>query len=148
MSKHTVHSSYREKLLEHLFVSELLKRSWCLDRCDLEVAKPEVDNAGYDIILEAHGHTRHVQLKASFHGSSTPKQKVNLRLAEKPSGCVVWIYFEEENLSDQPQGRIDEKAGEEIDDTGRLRLTMPPLRRCAPTACPNDRGTGVRISVG
>lgn len=99
MSKHTVHSSYREKLLEHLFVSELLKRSWCLDRCDLEVAKPEVDNAGYDIILEAHGHTRHVQLKASFHGSSTPKQKVNLRLAEKPSGCVVWIYFEEETLA-------------------------------------------------
>ncbi|CAE6924025.1 Exonuclease SbcC [Ectopseudomonas oleovorans] len=53
-----------------------------------------------------------------------------------------------QRLPDQPQGRVDEKAGEEIDGAGRLRLTMQPLRRCAPTACPNDRGTGVRISVG
>ena len=60
MSKHTEHSSYREKLVEHLFVGELLKESWRLDRCDLEVAKPEVDNAGYDLILEAHGILRHV----------------------------------------------------------------------------------------
>ena len=24
---------------------------------------------------------------------------------------------------------------------------MPPLRRCAPTACPDERGTTVRISL-
>ena len=43
--------------------------------------------------------------------------------------------------------RIDEKAGEEIDDTGHLRLTMQPLRRCAPTARPDDRGTGGQMAV-
>ncbi|MDI3812011.1 hypothetical protein QK414_29225 [Pseudomonas aeruginosa] len=99
MSKHTEHSSYREKLVEHLFVSELLKESWRLDRCDLEVAKPEVDNAGYDLILEAHGVIRHVQLKASFIGSSTSKQNLHVRLGNKPSGCVVWIYFDEQTLA-------------------------------------------------
>ncbi len=47
--------------------------------------------------------------------------------------------------TDQPQGRIDAQADEEIDGAGRLRLTMQNLRRYAPTIFPDDRGTGVRI---
>ena len=45
-SKHSIHSSYREKLLEHLFVAELLKRSWRDGSCSMEIAKPEVDSKG------------------------------------------------------------------------------------------------------
>ena len=114
MSKHTEHSSYREKLVEHLFVGELLKESWRLDRCDLEVAKPEVDNAGYDLILEAHGVLRHVQLKASFIGSSTAKQNLHVRLGEKPSGCVVWIYFDEQTLALGPFLYFGGEPGERL----------------------------------
>ena len=99
MSKHTLNSSFREKLVEHLFVGELLKLSWQNDRCDLEVAKPEVDNSGYDLILEAQRFIRHIQLKASFLGSSTSTQKIHVRLSEKPSGCGVWIYFDEKTLT-------------------------------------------------
>ena len=98
MSKHSEHSSYREKLIEHLFVGELLKLSWQDGDCLLEVGKPEVDNSGYGVILEANRTIRHVQLKASYIGSKTSRQKVHVKLAEKPSGCVVWIYFDEETL--------------------------------------------------
>ena len=52
-----------------------------------------------------------------------------------------------QRLQDQPQGRIDAQTGEEIDDVGHLRITMPSLRRCAPTACPNDRGTSGQMYV-
>nr|WP_298165728.1 hypothetical protein [uncultured Pseudomonas sp.] len=114
MSKHIEHSSYREKLVEHLFVGDLLKQSWCLDRCDVEVAKPEVDNGGYDLILEAHGVTRHVQLKASFFGSSTATQKLNVRLGDKPSGCLVWIYFDEETLDLGPFLYFDGDPGKPL----------------------------------
>ncbi|MBL4761454.1 MAG: hypothetical protein JKY93_01990 [Gammaproteobacteria bacterium] len=55
MSKHNEHSSYREKLIEHLFAGELLKLSWFEHDCGLEIAKPEVDNSGYDIIAECYG---------------------------------------------------------------------------------------------
>ena len=99
MSKHTEHSSFREKLVEHLFIGELLKQSWRLGRCDVEVAKPEVDNAGYDLILETHGFIRHVQLKASYLGSKTARQNLHLRLGDKPSGCVIWLYFDEDTLA-------------------------------------------------
>ena len=48
MNKHSEQSSYREKLIEHLFIGELLKLSWTNGDCQLEVGKPEVDNSGYD----------------------------------------------------------------------------------------------------
>ena len=98
MSKHTEHSSYREKLIEHLFVGELLKLSWKNGDCQLEIAKPEVDNSGYDIIAENNNLVRHIQLKASYIGGKTSRQKVHIKLSQKPSGCIVWVYFDENTL--------------------------------------------------
>lgn len=91
-------SSYREKLIEHLFVGALLKQSWLDGSCSLEIAKPEVDNQGYDIIAESCGVVRHIQLKTSHLTASTAKQNIHVALAGKPSGCVVWIYFDEKTL--------------------------------------------------
>lgn len=79
-------------------MAELLKLSWLQYDCALEIAKPEVDNSGYDLIAESGGIVRHIQLKTSVIGGTTASQKVHLRLAEKPSGCIVWIYFDEKTL--------------------------------------------------
>jgi len=99
MSQHSEHSSFREKLIEHLFVGELLKISWMQGNCSLEIASPEVDNSGYDLIAENRGVIRHIQLKASYLGGKTSRQNIHVRLAEKPSGCMVWIYFDQSTLS-------------------------------------------------
>lgn len=114
MIEHSEHSSYREKLIEHLFVAELLKHSWIAGAYDLEVAKPEVDNSGYDIICESSGVVRHIQLKASYLGGKTAKQNVHSKLALKPSGCVVWIYFEPQTLELGPFYFFGGKAGEQL----------------------------------
>lgn len=114
MTQHTENSSYREKLIEHLFVAELLKLSWLRHNCSLEIAKPEVDNAGYDIIAESKGVVRHIQLKTSKIGGKTANQKVHIKLAERPSGCVVWIYFDEESLELGPFLYFGAKAGEPL----------------------------------
>lgn len=86
-------SVYREKLLEHILLGELLKLSWKRGRADLEVSLPAIDRSGYDVLLEAHGIPRHVQLKSSARQAKTAKQKVHLDLSRKPSGCVVWTQF-------------------------------------------------------
>lgn len=93
MHHHSENSSYREKLIEHIFISELLKLSWIKNDYSLEISKPEVDNSGYDIIAESSGVTRHIQLKASHITSTTARQNIHIKLAQKPSGCVVWIHF-------------------------------------------------------
>lgn len=99
MTQHTEYSTYREKLIEHLFIGELLKLSWLHYKCSLEIAKPEVDNSGYDVIAESSGIVRHIQIKTSVIGGKTANQKVHLRLSEKPSGCIVWIYFDDITMS-------------------------------------------------
>ena len=100
-SQHSVNSSYREKIIEHLFIADVLRNLWQRGRTDAEVLTPEVDNAGYDLVLECNDVIRHIQLKSSHVGSTTSQQKVNVRLSSKPSGCVVWLYFDSRTLDFQ-----------------------------------------------
>lgn len=95
---HTNYSSYREMLLEHLFSGAVMRHLWLTKGQRVELLKPQVDDNGYDLVLEAWGIVRHVQLKASHAGSATARQSINIALAEKPSGCVVWIRFQEDTL--------------------------------------------------
>ena len=114
MTQHTENSSYREKLIEHLFVAELLKLSWLHHHCSLEIAKPEVDNSGYDLIVEAMGVVRHIQLKTSIIGGKTAVQKIHTKLGEKPSGCVIWIYIDEKTLRLGPFLYFGAEAGKPL----------------------------------
>lgn len=88
-------SSFREKLLEHVFISELLQEAWLGRGQTLEVLRSEVDSAGYDLAIEFRGVLRYIQLKSSRSDAKTSRQTVNARLAEKPGGCVVWLVYEE-----------------------------------------------------
>ena len=62
-----------------------------------EVSRADVDRGGYDLIAELGGCLRHIQIKGSVCGSATARQKVHVALADKPSGCVVWVYLNEED---------------------------------------------------
>lgn len=86
-------SSTVEKLVEHLFLAELLQECWFRRRRLVEVLRSEVDAAGYDLILESRDVIRHVQLKASRKGAKTSKQTVNARLKDRVGGCVVWVFY-------------------------------------------------------
>jgi hypothetical protein len=95
---HSLRSSHREALLEHLFAGEIMKRLWMRGDWRLEILKPQVDDGGYDLVLEANGIVRHVQLKGSFRGSTVREAKINSLLAAKPSGCVVFVWFDNTTL--------------------------------------------------
>ena len=99
LSLHNRESSFREKLIEHLFVGELLKYSWHKAQRArvplIELSRADVDRGGYDLIVEFGGCLRHVQLKGSVRGSTVAEQKVHVALADKPSACVIWVFFDE-----------------------------------------------------
>ena len=122
MSKHFEHSSFREKLIEYLFISEMLKLSWLKGDCQLEVMKPEVDNAGCDVVLELNNVIRHIQLKASKLGGKTSRQNIHTRLATKPSGCVIWIVFDEDTLELCSFYFYGSEAGKPLNDLGNVRV--------------------------
>lgn len=97
-SADSVFSSYRERLIEHLFVGEVLRHLWLAGVPQVEVLHSEVDGAGYDLVLECQSTVRHVQLKAAKLGGRRANVGVNINLAAKPSGCVVWLYFDPKTL--------------------------------------------------
>ncbi len=72
-SPDSLRSSHREALIEHLLVGEIMKHLWhASPPVELEILKPQVDDAGYDLALEARGVLRHLQLK-SKSASNWPK---------------------------------------------------------------------------
>jgi hypothetical protein len=95
---HTTTSSTREKLIEHLFIGELLRHLWLHGIRDVEVLRAEVDSGGFDLAVECGGILRHIQLKASHKTAKTDSVGINIALSRKPSGCVVWLFFDESTL--------------------------------------------------
>ena len=93
--RHFELSTYREHLVEHLFMARLLETAWLQRRPPVEVLRCEADMHGYDIVLGVGDVVRHIQLKASKHNAKASVQNVHVRLADKPAGCVVWVRMKE-----------------------------------------------------
>ena len=91
----SIHSTFYEQLVEHVFVSEVLQECWYRYGLRVEVLKAEIDASGYDIVFECNGVMRHIQLKTSRVDGKTTKQNFNIASAAKPSGCMVWIVPDE-----------------------------------------------------
>ena len=90
-------ATLREQYLEYGIIAGICKEMWQRGR-EMDILRSHTDQGGYDILLEVAGLQRHIQLKSSFVGAKTSKQKINLKLTEKPSGCVVWMLFDHDTL--------------------------------------------------
>jgi hypothetical protein len=89
----THRSSLVEKVLEYRFLAgvtaELLQRDAVFD-----VMRSDVDCHGHDLVIEANGIVRHVQLKAMAAGGKRADVTIHATLAAKASGCVVWMIYD------------------------------------------------------
>lgn len=50
-SQHSIHSTLRERIVEHVFVGDALRRLWQLGVTDVEVLRSEFDAGGYDLVM-------------------------------------------------------------------------------------------------
>lgn len=114
LADHTNHSVYREMVLEHLFVGEIMRFHWEQGLPHVEMLKSQIDASGYDIVLESAGITRHIQLKASHVGSHTPRVPINIALGQRPSGCIVWMIFDPRTLEFDCFRWFGDKPGEKL----------------------------------
>ncbi len=91
---HFENSTLRERIVEHLFVGDALRALWCQRVFDVEVLRSEFDAHGYDLVMARGPIVRHIQFKTGT--SAKPGNvSVSMALAEKPSGCVLWIRISE-----------------------------------------------------
>jgi hypothetical protein len=118
----SLHSSHREKLIEHVFVGEILRNLWRAGIQQVDVLRAETDASGYDIVVEVGSITRHIQLKSSALNSRTSTQKVNLALGNKPSGCVLWVLFNPSTLELGPFLWFGGLPGEPLPDITGFRV--------------------------
>jgi hypothetical protein len=95
---HSRQSSLRASILEHVFIGEVGRALWRAGIRNFEILRSEVDASGHDLVIECNDMMRHVQLKSSFTDSNTRKVDINLALADKPSGCVIWLVFDPATL--------------------------------------------------
>jgi hypothetical protein len=93
-SAYSSNSSLREKIIEHLFVGELLRTLWRKGARRVELLRAEVDAGRYDLVLECNGIIRHIQLKSSYRGAKTSRVNINVCLQQKARGCMIWIMFD------------------------------------------------------
>ena len=112
----SLYSSRREKLVEHLFVGEVLRNLWCRRVYDVDVLRAETDSSGYDIVIEVGRIARQIQLKSSARCAKTARQKVHLALGQKVSGCVVWVQFDPSDMALGPFLWFGGPPGEQLPD--------------------------------
>jgi hypothetical protein len=115
---HFTESSLRESVIEHLFIGELLRSLWCCGIRDIEVLRPDVDRGGYDLVVEANGVVRHIQLKASHRLARRARFDIHRNLSMKPSAAVVWIRFDSETLDIGPFHFFGARPGQPIPPLG------------------------------
>ncbi len=88
---HFRQSTLRERIVEHVFIGESLRALWRLGVTNAEVLRSEFDAHGYDLVMARGTVVRHIQFKT---GTSRPRDiSVAVALAEKPSGCVIFIQI-------------------------------------------------------
>ncbi|MBZ9898638.1 hypothetical protein LB545_30475 [Mesorhizobium sp. BR1-1-6] len=88
-----LYSTLRERIVEHVFIGDALRELWRLGVYDVEVLRSEFDAHGYDLVMARGKIVRHIQFKT---GTQKKPGTVSLSraLAEKPSGCAIWIRLE------------------------------------------------------
>jgi hypothetical protein len=87
---HFKNSTLRERIVEHVLIGDALRVLWRRGVVDVELLRSEFDAHGYDVVLVRGPVIRHVQFKT---GTSRKPGDVSVSesLADKPSGCVIWI---------------------------------------------------------
>jgi hypothetical protein len=120
--------------------ADLLRVLWLRGRRDIEVLRTEVDRDGYDIVLHCNGILRHVQLKSSYREATTARVDARTALEGKPSGCILWILFDQRTLELGPYLWFGGKPGERLPALGdkvarhsrrnaqRIKAERPGLR--------------------
>jgi hypothetical protein len=92
-------STYVENVLTHGFLYQLSREAWKLSPGhNLQIAKAEVDDSGYDVVLTLGKHVRYIQLKQAHHLKKNNRVSIQLAFSRIVGSCIVVIRYHAESL--------------------------------------------------
>ncbi|WP_066802955.1 hypothetical protein [Sphingomonas asaccharolytica] len=97
----THQSSEVEKALEYRFLADLTAML-LMRGIPFEILRPDVDARGHDLVIEAGGVLRHIQLKGLGEGGRRSDFTLHQGLTSRPSACVIATVYDRATL--QPTG--------------------------------------------
>jgi hypothetical protein len=121
-----IHSTLREKIVEHVFVGEALRALWKRGATDVEVLRSEFDAGGYDLVMSYGRIVRHIQFKSVTDGGRAARVSVSLKLMEKPSGCVICTVVSPKDLELKSYRWFGDAPGQPLPDISNLKIAKHP----------------------
>jgi len=94
---HSLYSSRREKILENLFIGEVLRELWRRGVYEADILQSDIDASGYDVVLDFEGGTRHIQLKVKKKNGRWAIG-ANGKIGDRADGCVVVMEIDSVSL--------------------------------------------------
>ncbi|WP_254227307.1 hypothetical protein [Burkholderia gladioli] len=76
-AKHAAHLVLRERIVEHVFVGEAMRRLWQLGIVNIEILRAELDATGYDLVICSGSVMRPVQFKVSLIDGAPSEVTIN-----------------------------------------------------------------------
>lgn len=125
-------SSHVENVLRHAFLAELASEVWRDDPNErLGISKAEVDDSGYDLVLERNAVIRRVQMKHAHDEKSPKKFSVRVEFAMYPGSCIVVISHSLVDLKPTSYSFYGNGPDQEMPYIEAHRTTKSPVRRGA-----------------
>lgn len=125
-------SSHVENVLRHAFLAELASEVWRDDPNEpLGISNAEVDDSGYDVVLERNAIIRRIQLKQHHEGKAPRAFSVRVEFATYHGSCIVAIAHSLIDLKPTSYSFYGSGPEEPMPYVEALRTTKAPGRRTA-----------------
>jgi hypothetical protein len=108
-------SAYRHSMIEDALIVAVQRHFWLNSHQRVDVLRSNVNDSGYSVVLEAKGVSRHIKFVSTEQNGKRGHVDVNRALELKPSGCVVWLFFDPETLDLGPFRFFGKAPGEALD---------------------------------
>jgi hypothetical protein len=108
----SLHSSFIENALRHVFLSQLFRAAWERNHADkLQIYNNEVDDSGLDLVANLGSVTRHIQLKATHTEGRAQSISAHVALSAAKAAASCGCFTTQRSSTSQTIGFSDRLRG-------------------------------------
>lgn len=115
-------SRYREKIIEHIFISELMQAMARRGK-KIELLRTDTDMFGYDLMVKWKKRFKYIQLKGKTKKGGAVKFNIHQSLIKNDDGTIILILIDDNDVNLKLRYRIFNRSKK------KEVLSSPPIRK-------------------